>query len=297
MLSHRILLLAAVLAAAARVPAVEVDGVAAKVNADVILKSDVINEMRRAGAGPEGFSAVLNEMIERRLIVKAAAEAKMTMQDWVVENRVREIVDRAFGGDRNRLMEALAKQKVAYPEWRRRLQDEMVVSAMRWQTIDKNVVVSPAAMREEYAKNPARYRRAAKATVSVILLKPEDAGRRQEISAALKKEPFADLARRYSADSRAKDGGVWKDVVPAEVFRPEVCKEIAAMPKGTISHWLDLDGWSFLLRKDDETPAGDLSFAEAYDDIEANVRDAAAAALYAAWVERLKAAAYIKVFD
>jgi hypothetical protein len=81
------------------------------------------------------------------------------------------------------------------------------------------------------------------------------------------------------------------------VFRPEVCKEIAAMPKGTISHWLDLDGWSFLLRKDDETPAGDLSFAEAYDDIEANVRDAAAAALYAAWVERLKAAAYIKVFD
>lgn len=297
MLSHRTFLLAAALAAAGVAPALEVDGVAAKVNADVILKSDVVNEMRRAGAGPERYSAVLNEMIERRLIVKAAAEAKMTMQDWVVENRVREIVDRAFAGDRNRLMEALAKQKVTYPEWRRRLLDDLTVSAMRWQTVDKNVVVSPAAMREEYAKNPARYRRAAKTTVSVILLKPEDAGRRKEISSALKNESFADLARRYSADSHAKDGGIWKDVVPEEVFRPEVCKEIAAMPKGTISHWIDLDGWSFLLRKDDETPAADLSFAEAYDEIEANVREKTAAALYTAWVERLKSAAYIKVFD
>lgn len=277
--------------------ALEVDGVAANVNADVILKSDVVNEMRRTGAGPERYSAVLNGMIERRLIVKAAAEAKMTMQDWVVENRIREIIDRAFDGDRNRLMDALAKQKVSYPEWRKRMLDDMIVSAMRWQTIDKNVVASPAAMREEYSKNPARYRQAAKATVSVILLKPEDAAKRAEVSAALKKESFGDIARRYSADSHAAEGGVWKDVVPGDVFRPEVCAELARMPKGTISHWVELDGWSFLLRKDDETAARELSFAEAYDDVEAAVREKTAAALYAEWMERLKAAAYIKVFD
>lgn len=296
-MSAKTFLLVAAAAAVALAHALEVDGVAAKVDDDVILKSDVVNEMRRTGVGPDRYTAVLNEMIERRLVAKAAAGAKMSMQDWVVESRIREIIDRAFGGDRNRLMEALAKQKVSYPEWRKRMLDDMIVSAMRWQTIDKNVVASPAAMRAEYAKNPERYRTPPKTTVSVILLKPDDVAKRAEVAQALKKEPFADVARRYSSDSHAAQGGVWKDVVPEDVFRAEVCKEISQMPKGTISHWIDLDGWSFLLRKDDESPARELTFAEAYDDIEANVRSEAAGKMYAEWLERLKAAAYIKIFD
>ena len=123
--------------------AMEVDGVAAQVDAATILKSDVISEMRRAGLSPDRYSAVLEEMIERKLILKAAAESKMTIQDWVVENRIRDIITRAFEGDRNRLMETLAQQKVSYPEWRQRLLDDMIVGAMRWQMVDKTVAASP----------------------------------------------------------------------------------------------------------------------------------------------------------
>jgi len=275
--------------------AVEVDGIAAKVNSAVILKSDVVLEMRRAGLSPDRYTAVLEEMIERKLILKAAAESKMTMQEWVIENRIREIIARAFGGDRNRLMETLAQQKISYPEWRQRMVDDMIVSAMRWQMIDKNMVASPAAMREEYAKNPERYMTGGTTTISVILLKPEDADKRDEVAELLKSEPFADVARRYSVDSRAAEGGVWKDIVPADVFRQEVCKEIADMPVGTLSKWIDLDGWSFLLRKDDESELHAMSFAEAYDEIERNVREEMAMAQYDKWIERLKSESYIKI--
>jgi parvulin-like peptidyl-prolyl isomerase len=276
--------------------AVEVDGIAAKVNASVILKSDVILEMRRAGLPPDRYSEVLNDMIERKLVLKAAAESKMTMQEWVIENRIREIISNAFGGDRNKLMEALAQQKISYPEWRQRMVDDMVVSAMRWQTIDKNVVASPSAMREEYANNPERYTAGGTTTISVILLKPEDAGKRDEVAELLKSEPFGEVAKRYSADSRAADGGVWKNIVPADVFRQEVCREIADMPVGTLSHWIDLDGWSFLLRKDDESALRTRSFAEAYDDIERNVREELAMMMYDRWIERLKAESYVKTY-
>ena len=287
-------LFATVLAGAALAAgAVEVDGIAAKVDTSAILKSEVVGELRRAGLPPERYDAMLREMVERRLILKAAAASKMTMQDWVVENRIREIIARGFDGDRNRLMEALSKQRMSYPEWRQRMQDDMVVAAMRWQMIDKNVSASPAAMREEYAKNPDRYRTAGSVSVSVILLRPEDAGRRAEIEEALAKEPFADVARRCSADSRAADGGAWRDVVPEDVFRPEVCKTLSAMKKGETSGWIDLDGWSFLLRKDAETKPRAKTFAEAYDEIEANVREQVAADLYAKWIERLKADSYI----
>ena len=109
--------------------AVEVDGLAARVGSESILKSEVAEELRRSGGDPSRFNEVRSEMIDRKLILKAAADSKMTMQDWVVESRIREIIDRGFGGDRNRLMDQLQRQKVSYPEWRQRMQDDMVVSA------------------------------------------------------------------------------------------------------------------------------------------------------------------------
>ncbi len=275
----------------------EVDGIAARVGSAVILRSDVIMEMSRSGRGREAYEEVRGEIIERELILQAAAEAKLQMQDWVVENRIREIVATAFGDDRNKLIEALAKDKVSYPEWRQRLKDDMIVGAMRWQVVDKSLTASPAAMREEYAKHRERYVSDRRVTVSAILLGPDDADKVPEIDEALKSgTDFAELAKKFSADAKAKDGGQWKDVKPEEVFRPEICEEIAKMPKGTISRWIELDGWRFLLRKDNETGGEVASFAEAYDAIAANVKNDQAKRLYDAWIARLKAAAFIKIY-
>jgi len=277
--------------------AAEVDAIAAKVNSDVILKSDVISEMRHSRTSSDNYVEVRNEMIERKLILKAALESKMTIQDWVIESRVREIIQRAFDGDRNRLMETLAREKVPYTEWYQRLKDDMTVSAMRWQIVEKNCVPSPAALREEYKNHPERYAEERKVTVSVVLLRPEDIAKRKDVEEALKEQPFADVARLYSSDAHAGEGGLWKDVNPDEVFRKEVCEEIGKMPKGTLSHWIDLDGWSFLIRKDDEKLAHPKTFGEAFAEIETNVKDEMAERLYREWLDRLKAEAYIKIYE
>ena len=287
---------AAVLVAPLAAFAVEVDGVAARVGTAVILKSDVVQELMRTGQDESRYGAVRNEMIERELILAAAADSKMTMQEWVVEDRIRKIIDSSFGGDRNRLIAMLAGQKVSYPEWRKRMRDDMVVAAMRWQMVDKNVNPSPAAIREEYERNPKNYFRDSRVTVSAILLGPDDAAKKIEVEAALKRESFGEVAKRYSADARAKDGGQWKDVKPDDVFRPEICAEISKMPVGTISKWVELDGWNFLLRKDAESGGEKMSFAEAYDEIVAAIRRAESKRLYDAWIERLKRETYIKVY-
>jgi len=288
--------LAAALLAPLAGPAVEVDGIAARVDSDTILKSDVLREMRRMGADSGSYAVVRDQLIDRRLIARAAVAAKMTMQEWVVESRVREIINKSFDGDRNRLIEALARDKVSYPEWYARLKEDMVVSAMRWQVVDKNVSASPSALRKEYADHPERYRLGNRVSVSVILLGPDDASKRQEISDLLKTESFANLARRYSADSHAAEGGLWKDVNPEEVFKPEVCEEIAKMPKGTLSHWIEIDGWSFLLRKDADASGKQRTFEEAFDDVEKNVKEDLAKQAYQAWLARLREEAYIKVY-
>lgn len=266
--------------------AIEVDGIAATVGTESILRSDVMSELSRIGA-PDGqmFAEVLNQMIDRKLILKAARMSKMTMQEWVVENRVREIVKQSFGGDRNKLIEALGRQKLSYPEWYAKTKEDLIIGAMRWQVVDKNVTASPAALRKEYAENTSRYVKEHLVSVSVILLKPEERAKREEISAALKEKSFEELG-----------GKQYANVKPEEFFKREICAEIAKMPKGTISHWIDLDGWSFLLRKDDEVTGSRLSFEEAYDAIEANVKELEAKRLYTAWIKRLREETYVKVF-
>lgn len=275
----------------------EIDGIAAKVGNEVILKSDVIMEMQRANiSSADMYGKIRDEIIDRKLILKAANEAKLTLQDWLVDNRVREIIDRAFDGDRNKLMETLAKQKISYPEWYQRMKEDMIVSAMRWNTVDKYVSASPSAMREEYLAHPEKYSTPDVVTVSVILLRPEDANLREKISTALKDEDFAELARRFSADSHAAQGGVWKDVQPSEVFKSEVCEEIAKMPKGTLSHWVEIGGWSFLLRKDEETKGRVRTFEEAYEDVEATVKNELANRMQAEWIKRLRAETFVRVY-
>jgi len=242
--------------------------------------------MQRLGLDDGGrYVEVRNELIDRKLILKAAAESKMTMQDWVVDSRIREIINKNFGGDRNRLIEMLGQRKVSYPEWQAKTKEDMVIAAMRWNVVEKNVSASPSAMRAEYENHPERYAKDHKVSVTVILLNPEEKDRRESISESLKKSTFEELGgRRY------------QDVNPSELFKPEVVKEIEKMPKGTISRWIEIDGWNFLLRKDGETVGKKLSFDEAYDDIEAAVKEEAARKIYLDWIARLKAETYIKVY-
>ena len=273
----------------------EVDGIVAQVGDTTILRSEVKRRMRPfAMQASDDYDAALKQIIEEKLILKAAVQAKMTMQEWVVDNRIREITEKAFEGDRNKLIAALAAEKLPYTEFRQRIKDDLIVTAMRWNAIDKYVSASPAEMQKEYRDHPERYRTRASTTVSVILLR--DGDDRQVVEDALKEDEFASVARRYSADSHAQDGGLWKDVHPEDVFLQEVCDAIAKLKVGETSQWIDLNGWSFLVRKEAETPSAPRSFAEAYDDIEQNCRTERSAMLYKRWLDILKSDTYIKVY-
>ena len=292
------------------------DGLAAKVNDAVITVDDVrtaIGDLRRSGAlkvSGEDFKTVYSNtvefLVERRLILQLAAEKKVTFPEWVVDGRIRDIVKDKFDGDMNKLNAMLAAIKTPLTEWRNMIRDDMIVNAMRQQFVEKYVTATPSDMYREYRENKSLYNMQAKTSVSVILLKPADPGdkkvpsvstRGEEVLARLEKgEAFADLARQFSADSHAKDGGAWKDVNPQEAFRPEIADTIAALKVGEVSKLVDIDGWGFIVRKDAETGAKERSFAEAYEDIERNVKTRLAKEAYREWVQRLREAAFIKIY-
>ena len=205
----------------------------------------------------------------------------------------------------NRLHEEMARSKVSMTEYRNTVKEDILVRGMRQQMIEQFVSASPAAMKKEFASNPEKYRQKAKVSVRVILLKPgkEDDGvpsletRWAQIGEELAKgERFSDMAIKYSADSHAKDGGLWKDVNPEEAFRPEIADAIARLDVGRVSNMINLDGWGFIVKKESETKAKQMSFAEAYDKIAANVQKAAAKKAYDEWIVRLKDTSFIKIY-
>ena len=269
------------------------DGIAARVDSRVITVGDVMAEIKRNPAASERiatvgnkseiqalYQAALDSLIERRLILKAADAKKMEIPEWVIDNQIREIVHDMFGGDMNRLEEELARSKIPMSEYRHTI-------------------------KEDNRTHPERYRREPKVSVRVILLKPPSSGdglasidtRWMQIGEELVAgKDFADMAIKYSADSHAKDGGLWKDVNPEEAFRPEVAKAIAELGVGRVSKMINLDGWGFIVKKEAETGATAMSFEEAYDKISWNVRNAAAKKAYDEWIARLKDDAFVKVY-
>ncbi len=273
----------------------EVDGIVAQVGDTAILRSEVMRRMHPFGLPVnEDYDKLLQQIIEEKLILKAAAQSKMTMQEWVVDNRIREITEKSFGGDRNKLIEALAAEKLPFSDFRQRIKEDLIVTAMRWNVVDKFVSPSPAQMRKEYEEHRERYRTPATVSVSVILLREDDD--REAVDEALKSEDFATVARRYSADTHARDGGLWKDIRPEEVFLKDVCDAIATLKDGETSKWIELSGWHFLVRKEHGTPPSDRTFAEAYEDVELNCRIQRSDELYRRWIDLLKADTYIKVY-
>ena len=88
-----------------------------------------------------------------------------------------------------------------------------------------------------------------------------------------------------------------RKIVRGEKFiSQEIADTIAKLKVGEFSTLVKLDGWGFIVRKDEETGGKTLSFTEAYDAIARNVKNDTAKAEYAAWMKRLRAQAFVKKY-
>ncbi len=296
--------------------AVLLDGVAAYVNTEMITIADVMSEVRRspwADTAPELrekrlrelYTATLNALIDRKLILAAAQKAKMQLQSWAVDNRVREIVSNNFEGDQTKLHNLLADRKIAFEEWKKNIEEDLMITAMRYQQVEKRVSPTPTEVRAEYEANKGRYQTETATAVSMIILDPPDkegdesvAARAEKIAAALKAgTSFASLATTYSKDAKAANGGSWGKVNPEDVFRKEIVAALNKLKPGETAPVVLIDGYGYIVRKDEQQDARALTFEEAAPYVESHLRMRQAEKLYKEWTDRLRAEAYIKVFE
>jgi len=292
------------------------DGVAAYVNSEMITIAEVMNEVRRspwAGTSAarnekrmrEMYQATLKALVDRKLILAAANKSKMSLQGWAVENRVREIVANNFGGDRVKLHQLLADRKITFEEWKDNLNQDLLITAMRFKNVDSRVNPTPKEIRAEYESNKGRYQTERSVAVSMIILDPpqeEDEPsvkeRARQIEDKLREgSSFASLARLYSKDAKASEGGSWGKVNPEDVFRKEICNMLNRLNPGETSPVIILDEYGYIVRKQEQQDSRALTFEEAAQYVEGNLRMKKSEELYTAWMKRLHDDSYVKIYE
>ena len=296
-------------------PAVMIDGVAAYVNSEMITVADVMTEVRRSPYAEDRssltsdrlyrlYTETLNALINRKLILASAKKGKLELQSWAVDNRIREIIEKNFDNDRTKLNQLLADKKISYEEWRNTIEEDLLVSAMRYQNVEKKIAPTPSEVRAEYDANRTRYQTETATAVSMIILDPPATNEESVIVRAGKikmaldgGESFASLAKKYSKDAKAANGGSWGKVNPDDVFRPEIAEVVNKLAPGAVSEVIILDGYGYIVRKDEQQDSRILTFEEAVPYVESRLKMKMAEKLYKEWTERLRREAYIKLFE
>jgi peptidyl-prolyl cis-trans isomerase SurA len=290
-----------------------IDGVAAYVNEAVITIAEVMTEVRgsvwadlpaadREQQLHQLYKATLDAMINRRLILDSAKVSGASIAPWAVDERVQEVVNKQFGGDRAKLTTALAAQRTTLDEWRKTIEEELIVQSMRYSRVEKNVTVSAQAVRDFFAANPQQFSESKGVGVSVIVIAPVDGSAVAERGGLAVKEleagkPFAEVAKTYSADGKAANGGDWGVINPVETFRPELADALSGLSVGGHSPLLLLEDHGYILRKNSDVAPQTLTLEQAWPRVEGRLKMIEAEKKYTEWVNRLRKKAYIKIFE
>jgi len=291
------------------------DGVAAHVNEHVVTVSDVMatgqgvfTQIRRRYSGRElrehmrkAYEVALHALVDRYLILDSFEKEGGAMPDWLVEQRVEEIVRDKFGGDRLKLMESLSKDGVSYDKWREEVLSHFIVSSLRHRQVNGKVKVSPVQVRREYNTNVDRYMTSPQVELKMIVLRE---GVSTVSADAVKKrldggEDFADVAKEVSVDRKAKDGGDW-GWVPLSDLRLELSEAIAASRESDATcHVLEVPGEkdTYVFKTSGWKAGNRIPFEDIQPEVENALRMKEEQRLYEAWIAGLKDDAYVKVFD
>ena len=306
---------AAALADGGAAPSI-IDGIAAEVDGETITISEVMREVRQLAAmanvppnDREGMMKLFDEardaLIERQLILHAYEAGEQKLPDWVVENRVSEIVEERFGGDRAKLASALARERLTVEEWRDRIREEMVIASMRQLNIDRLVQICPGDVKAFFETNSAAYAISGPVRVAMIQLAPlagedDDAlmARAKTLCEEIAKSgDFDAAARKNSIEAHAKKGGDWGFVDPEEEFRADIAQAVMALGEGEVSAPVQTPAGVFIMKKIAVRPDGRATLADVREQIEGDLKKAEADRLHREWIERLRADARIKVYQ
>jgi parvulin-like peptidyl-prolyl isomerase len=296
-----------------------VDQVAATVGSEVILRSDLLEEVmpliegiQRSAASQEDFNRqsdqafrdALGKAVENKILFRQAQLAGLKIDDKTVEERFDKV--RKQYATQEEFMKVLTEAGESVSDFRERLRKQLVAVAMgmrKRKEFDKEAVVSEADMRAYYQEHVAEFARLERVRLRRLFLPadtPEARAKARAQAEVLREEvlsgaDFGELARRQSGGPDAKEGGLVGWVSRGDLV-PELESVAFALPAGGVSEAVETEFGVTLVKVEEREAAGQASYEDARTRIEPILRAKVADARFAKWIEGLRKSSRVRVF-
>lgn len=304
------------------------DGIAAIVNGDVITISQLREltaarevALRETYRGEELAEQIrkmrqsaLQDLIDRQLILQEFRKREFKIPEHVVEERIREIILKEFGGDRQALIRTLQAQGWTLNRFREFEREKIIVQAMRQANVKTDFVITPRQIEEFYRQNRAQFSTPEEIRLRMIVLRkgsspssdlPDPSGSvpaedkralAEEIRAKiLEGASFERMAEMYSEDPlTAEIGGDW-GWITRDTLNRDLARAAFAQPTGKVSDVIQIGDSYYLLLVEERRPPQTKPLSEVKQEIEAQLLQRERARAQERWLETLRRAAFIRI--
>ncbi len=256
--------------------------------------------------------AVLNELIERELVLSDFETKGFVIKEDQVEDEISRRILMQYNGDRREFLNNLRQSGMNYTEYRDSVRKEITVSAMRGMRYERGIPPTPDEIREEYKATSSDYRdimndRITYSKIFIPAVDPDDPmmtpEQRYELANRLRQDiekgkvDFAEAAREYSRDAHAEDGGKWPTLERSDLAVEFANVVFAAQPGQLVGPLLDPSGFTIVkVHSKKLAAAPSLNNPDVKQKVDDAVRRKKSERRYRQWVDRLRDKAVIRTF-
>jgi len=250
----------------------------------------------------EAKKNILYQLIEDKLILQEAHKIGMPATDEEVAERLEQIKSQ-FSSSQE-FKSALASQGLTVVDLKEKYREQIMIKKMVNREVRSRVSVTPIEIALFYEKNKDDFNLPAQVKVMTIMIRKSEADPESNTD-SLKKikmielkiaegEDFAKLAREYSQDPSAVDGGDMGYINKGQMMK-KIDEVIFSLQPGEISETIETPVGYHVFKIVEVKEAGAESFDEARMQIENYLFQEKAKERFDEWMTNLKENAYISV--
>ena len=302
----------------------EVNGIAATVNSEVVTKAEVSGAVmtqtqlwlfqnqtatatQRDTKIKEIKTAALKDLIDRKLILAEFKKMGGAIKRQYIDQAIDRIIRDRFKGNRQRFNEELQKSGLTFPDFRKIQEELIVVGAMRSQNSGEKIMVNtPKERQDTYRKNRNQFATESYVKMRMLSIPKQtaegvkSAAAQQALVDEIRKKlidgaDFATMAKTYSQDSFASDGGN-AGTIGKDVLNEKITGIAFSLEPRSVSEVID-DGtdWRLLYidaRQEGETPP----LSEVSEQVDKLVTQGKRQKIVENWLKRLRKNADVRIF-
>ncbi len=253
----------------------------------------------------EVHNKLLNQLIEDRLVFQEAKSQGIEIDEAAIDEQIEEFKKR-FKNE-NEMEDAMRKEGLTLSDMRERLRRQAMIRRLHDTEIRTKVVVSPMEVEDYYEKNPREFSSQGQLRVRSITIKKSgdaqvkgltDEAAKSKIEDLRQKilggEDFGRLAKQYSEDISAKQGG-FSDWIERGAMIPAIDEVIFKLKAGEVSGVIETEMGYHLFRVEEIKEPYKKNLEEVRDQIYAKLFSIKAQERFREWTQELKRNAYISI--